>query len=712
MCRKIACWMVLGVLLSVTGCAQQKGTTENAPGGAFSAFTIENTMSLQQQEPDFEVMEVLDIYPREAGIGVIAEVIKGKENGEFTYEYQYISTDESFQNAEIQALDIDDNDEYYVCSCIYHSELWYVKGEISEQAGNGLVDATQVGVNALYLCNTEGVIAEITDIVEEAVPENTRLGLVTNGEQLYLYGMDGGIAEISAGGEMLWSETIENSLIRLIPTEGGEMMLLTSGNSGKLELAAFDGSLSQDISYEVLNGIAASSATASCYSGQQFLIYSDNILYQVDPEQHTVLEVLDGYQFDIESDMNPYIAMLSDGSIVLCVIDEMEEDGMYYSTYRFYRIEPENSETSDTITITVGSLSPGLDLKAAITDYNQSADGTIVKLKDYSTYGDEALRQLKLDLASGEGPDLIDFAWYSLGINMEQGYFLNLTAFISECMAEDSWVAGVMDATSKSTAGYSVVPYYELTTILTTDGNIREPFTLSEFLDFLKDNPAYYKMLSAESLLQLVINGSAANFVDYDAGICDFTQALFLDVLETASKCSGPLNLADPEEMFGGKSSICTVTISNAKNATACCRLGKASVIGYPSDGGGTMVVPSSNLAVYAAGQTEAALDFLRYLLNAETQKKANYAFPVLKAAFDEQVEELDTLYADIPEVASDSKEMIQQATEQIGVLLPDNELLNLIMEELPKVKDGTSSAEDAAEYIQQSISVLLSERG
>jgi hypothetical protein len=218
-------------------------------------------------------------------------------------------------------------------------------------------------------------------------------------------------------------------------------------------------------------------------------------------------------------------------------------------------------------------------------------------------------------------------------------------------------------------------------------------------------------MFSTQSFLQVALGRNLTTFVDFENATCDFTRPLFVDLLTAAVKCTGPETIAEPGEMFSGESRICEFTVSTAKGATACCRLGQAAVMGYPSEDGGTMVVPVSNLAVNANGQTVEALAFMDDILDLNTQKNAVYAFPLSQTALEDRVNELESLYSDMPEVAQDSQTLVMQMVQQIGGVFQGDELLSVILEEAQGISAGVNTAEDAAEVIQQRLSILLSEQ-
>ena len=654
--------------------------------------------------------EILDVYPQEDGVGFIASFVSKNQSDECVFEYAYVSTDFYLQNHSIQPIEIIEPDEYYVCSCLCDTELWYIKGRISTGAVDDYEAALQTGVNSLFLCNQSGEVAEITTVVSEIAPDNSGVGLETDGCDLYLYGVNGGIAKLNRNGNVLWTETPKNDLLRLIPTESAELLLLTVGGHGALELASFKDTLSSDVAYEVLNGISVSSAVASCYTGQQFLIFSDNTLYQVDPGRHEVLELLDGYEAGMNLELNPYLAMLCSGDILLCTIEDVEEDGMYYESFSFYLLNRGTGEISDVRTIVLGSLQPGSDLKEAIAAYNESTSGVIVQLADYSEYDEDAMQQMQLDITSGTGPDIIDFANCRPDTYMKSGYLLDLEPFLAKREDVDTWVDGILDAVNQGNSSYCIAPYYELSTILTTDSEIQHSFSLPEFIGFVNESPDYYEMFSTQSFLQTSLAENMTLFVDKEAGKCDFTQSLFVDLLTTAIKCTGAEALSEPAAMFRGESRICEVTMPNAKSAIACCRLGKASVIGYPSSQGGTIVVPVSNLAVNVQGQTEDALAFISYVLELETQQKAIYSFPLSKIALDKRVDELEHLYSDMPETAKDSKALIEQTVEQIGAVYQADTILAIITDEAIQASAGIQTPEEAAEIIQKRVQIYLSE--
>jgi len=154
---------------------------------------------------------------------------------------------------------------------------------------------------------------------------------------------------------------------------------------------------------------------------------------------------------------------------------------------------------------------------------------------------------------------------------------------------------------------------------------------------------------------------------------------------------------------------------------------GPVSVTGFPSsDKRGPMCYMSTMLAISnESGSKQTAWDFVKSFLSEDSQKKVidNYQIPVLTSAFEEQITKAmnpdendgNIVYDKMGQMMPMTEDMAQAYRDLVNGLDTlasyDQEIVGIVMEEVPVYFNGQKSDKDVAKIIQDRVQTLVNER-
>ena len=153
------------------------------------------------------------------------------------------------------------------------------------------------------------------------------------------------------------------------------------------------------------------------------------------------------------------------------------------------------------------------------------------------------------------------------------------------------------------------------------------------------------------------------------------------------------------------------------------------SIVGYPSAGKSSPICNMSNVLAVSSesSQIDTCWEFIKVCLSEDVQHEITYRYntngviPVLKTEFDAQIQE--AMNPDLTTTSYDwfgnpAKAMTAEQAQKYRDLIEsldtlacsDNEILNIIMEEVPAYFNDQKSAEDVAALIQERVQILVDE--
>jgi len=372
-------------------------------------------------------------------------------------------------------------------------------------------------------------------------------------------------------------------------------------------------------------------------------------------------------------------------------------------------------------------------LDQMVSEYNRQSTEYQVELRSY-----DSLFDLEAALLKGEGPDLFSLGDFGLDFHLlaSKDVLENLSPYFarSSLVKAEDLLPAVRDAGTMDGKFLCVIPNFAVYGTLVGKGiteaglwTAEDYVALAEShpdvpLEFCSDSKYYHS-----SVLKSAIKGDMEHYVDWEKGKCYFDSDSFVALLDRISRLA-PLGNADPNYNGGIREGIDRV--SGGHELTASWSISDNSglkyyldaiesgasieLAGYPCQEAEpyyelfTMVPLGMNSA---SQNKEAAWSFLEYLLSRE-QQTALDTLPVRQDAFDSFLDREKSLYGKDEHLSGEAKALLKEIVAHAHWTSASNttDILYIISEEASAVWAGDKTAQQAAEVIQNRVTLFLSE--
>ncbi len=491
-------------------------------------------------------------------------------------------------------------------------------------------------------------------------------------------------------------------------------------------------------------------------------------LYGIDKDNKTT-EIINWVDSDISGDTVRSVIGLDDGDFII-----------YYDNYSngtsgFSRLTKRNpEELANQTIITIGMLYSDQAITSKITDFNKSQTDYRIKIADYSKYNEwddegekrlnSASKQLKLDIVSGNAPDMIVTYDYTLISELApKGTFTDLSTYLEKDgdLSKDDIMPNILKASEIKGKIYSLSPNFSVNTLACkTKFFDKENWTLDELIDTYHEHPDMQLTRygnSKESALELAAS-MMYQFIDYDKAECHFDSDEFKKLLEFCNE------FPDEDEQINWETATQDEMEAYWNETEVACLNDKAlldsvylgdlkeygteksvyfnddiTLVGVPSnDGNGALLSFSNSMAILESSPSkDACWEFIKefFTEDYQTNNQYSYSLPSLVSAFEKKADEsmekpyyLDedgnkveyenTYYVNGHEVnvkplTKDERDFVvdyvKNAT-RLDTSISDD-ISEIIMDEVTKYFKGEADSQQAIDKLQSRIGILLSEQ-
>ena len=553
--------------------------------------------------------------------------------------------------------------------------------------------------------------------------------------------------------QMVAAISLSDYINQMFASKDGESYVTLYGNTGteirKIDLTkkALSDPLKFDKELMNINGCMTG---ISC----DFLVNDQNTVYAADVAAGTFTKLFDWLDADVNGNNVNYFGELPDGRIWVIT---STYDGNNNEAELLLLEKKKSSEVAQKEEVTLGTLWLDDNVKSAIIDFNKSSDKYHISVKTYGQDDWESgLTQFNADVASGSGPDLVDFSNLNYTLYAEKGVFEDLYPYMEKSgLKKENYVENVLEAYEMDGKLYGFTTEFSIYTIVGKQSVLGElsGWTLSEMMDFIdqhKDSEIF-PYASQQYMLYLLVYNNMDEFIDWESGKCSFDGPEFARILEYTKTLPEQYNDDAEEEGEATKlrNNKLLLLMQSVSSVEECQMLEgmmgeKPVYVGYPNkDREGNLVSAVGGcLAISSkSGNKEAAWAFLQTLLTEDYQNSLVdgfgwSGFPILKSALElqfekdmtpeyytdengEQVEQPKTtwgygndfemdIYAAKQEDIDQVKDLIASAKKRQNNV--DEELINIISEETEPFFKGQKSASDVSNVIQNRIQVYVNE--
>ncbi|MDE5864903.1 MAG: hypothetical protein K2H34_11220 [Lachnospiraceae bacterium] len=405
--------------------------------------------------------------------------------------------------------------------------------------------------------------------------------------------------------------------------------------------------------------------------------------------------------------------------------------------------KPDASVENEKTVITFGAFQFDENMKRAALNFNKTNAKYQIVLKEYfdedngEITADEAIESLNKDIAKGETPDILD-----LSVLTEQyaskGLFEDLMAYIEKDdeLSEELFVNSVFDAMKQEDKLYYISPDFGISTLIGKAG-YEDGYTewsmekLTAFYEQQKDKMLFYADTKID-LLDILLQGSFAEFCDWESGECQFDSQEFIDILTFCNLAISEDNRLDSnmtkDEAIQQEKVLWIDETNFVPQEIASYRKlfgGELAYIGYPKkEGSESYFSFDHQIGICSESKVkDGAWEFFRMLLSYEYQEqcadlsKGMERIPIRQDCFDLLLERLSNPQEDSFEEENDILSSSQEeafrnlVTNTHTVVSYDIEMMKIIEEEAQRYFEGAKDENKVVQLIQKRCTTYMNEK-
>ena len=603
---------------------------------------------------------------------------------------------------------------------------------------------------------TEFLNTEITELSEPGEFLSIQYAATDQEGKIYLSGIKG---ENNAG--MIWIFDEEGKRIGELVCDSWIYAMCTLPN-GKAAAAMMDrtgGPVLQEIDAQkkgfgkVYRNLPDADSNFVCVSENAMLMTGDSGAYQYDITTETYAELLNWTDCDMNSDAVYGFGLLHDGRLWAICQEKTGETKMQLA----YLSEKTTSETTEKVTIVVGTLEGDQNLSRQVSAFNQTSERYRVEVRNYVDGQDLYAGKLKMDteLISGNGPDIIylnnNTLNYGVSVNpqiyMLRGILEDLNPYFDadETIQREDYVENALCAYEIEDKLYGIVPFFKVSTVIGSALDVGEEpgWTMEDAMALMESKPEgteFFAYQSKDWMLYTLCKTYMNRLIDWSSGECKFDDGYFEKILKFADQF--------PEENFHTsededeaemiqKGQLLLVPIEfYAVPDYMMYRIlfgGPITFIGYPAEEGvGSYITPAAFIGMTAGSEyKEGAWEFMKLFLSEKYQNQdlSLVGFPVLRSALENIFEEnMTPVYSEengekteqtkyywnglqFGAATRDDVDAVMALIESAHGVTGDNiEVTNIIREEAGAFFEGHKSAKEVADIIQSRVQIYVNE--
>lgn len=563
----------------------------------------------------------------------------------------------------------------------------------------------------------EGVALRLYDfegkkLLERALDEAPRAMLLAGGrawldfgDGIVVYGPDGSKEEIGPEGEYLGVVADRKGGVQLIRQEGE-----------KLRITPIEGG----------EGFLTENGVLGCGAGSAFLyLAAADGLYTISDSGKARLLI------DFAACKMEFFGMSAVSSL---------DDGRFMCTTQSGEVllRPATPYELRDRTVLKVAVFNAYGVKELAAQFNAQDPDYELELVDYvSETGsvDQALTRMSAELGAGNGPDMVCFERrWDPGIRgafglIRNGLLEDLTPYIDAEPELGREQLMAWDALNEYGGVYYLGPGFTVDCMMGLKENFEgcSGMSMQEYLDMEAALEPWQDMSSRmdpEYFLELMITSYLDRAMDWETGSCDFDNPEFVSILEAASRVKSDRSkeFEQPGQFENtwsrlGRGQVLMMRMSRGGGTSLAFDAdysGKeVCYFSLPTVDGEEMLRVQLELAagIFAGSeQKEGCWEFIRFTLMDPTANMHISSRPLYRPLFDEM---LEANVGDYPnqisiEEASELRELVERADK---LAIYDDSAMDIILEEAGAYFAGAQSAWQAAEYVQNRMSIYVAEQ-
>jgi len=442
------------------------------------------------------------------------------------------------------------------------------------------------------------------------------------------------------------------------------------------------------------------------------LINTRTALFSFDAENKTLEEILSWEQL--------YVTYQN-----FAFVEQVSGKYLFYQPYEDSITTVEYlPQDSSRIELTLATDVAYGEVYTLVNNFNTSQDEVQINIKVYNE-DNLPMELLLTEISAGHGPDIFAFTMdESLGQVKASSLYVDLFTLLDEDPEYDRTdiVPNLLSAMTENDALYWLPCKFNILTFVAPESLIDNPgISLAESEAILIELGDKYTMLpkwvSPEFMLNWTIKFSSGNFIDSDAGTCNFDSPEFIALLELCKEWTHN----DEDYSAEDKYLMCYEPLPGLTRLSGLSSYmgGDYCFVGFPtgSENGSTFLIPLKLAISRQSEYISESYEFLRYTLSDEGQAIASggVEFCATQSALQNSI---DNALAGELILAGMEWKISESDVEKFWALLNSTDTVSsagaefdIMWEAASAYFYGTRTAQEAAEIIQSRMRIYLAER-
>lgn len=421
-----------------------------------------------------------------------------------------------------------------------------------------------------------------------------------------------------------------------------------------------------------------------------------------------------------------HLGELSDGRLIVAAASP-DQTGVFS-----YEMAVLSQGVDERTVLNMVSLTASPGIIQAVSDFNKINSQYKIELTEYFPYEqnvsneewDNAILNLNTRILSGNIPDILDMSDLPVQIYHSKGLLEDLYPYMErdEAFHMDEYFENVFQAISMEGELPYLTDGVAVSTMLGNAEIVDESagWTLQCFENVLNTcGTNSIGNLSGKFFLKMMLQ-TDNSYLDWTTGKCTFDSPEFVKLLEFAAKIQESSQSPAAGEESGSYAAVYQAVLSIYHITQYRDYFhGNLKLLGLPSSNGEYhAVIPEVKIGISSAGKhKDGAWQFVRTLLTEDHQKSCTM-LPFHKGAFETVMQaaiEGDSVWRwlyDNGNAAKEDVELVRELLSSAAYVVNDNQTLEtIVLEEAQEYFSGSGSAKEAAERIQNRVSLYMNEQ-
>jgi len=401
-------------------------------------------------------------------------------------------------------------------------------------------------------------------------------------------------------------------------------------------------------------------------------------------------------------------------------------DGRFFlrrGAAEFSILTPTELPADERVVVTLGTTFMDSNTRAAVLDFNRTSAEARIEVVDYTSFATaddpwNGILQLERDVMDGSAPDIVSLHAISPARLIDGGALEDLNPYLNAdaTLERAELFDNVLRAASDDGGLYSIPPFFTVQTVAGKASIFGETatITISDVEDIWNRYPeaelmaSDYAIVSAPEFVTTAVNSFAGSSYAVPSGETYFAGEEFVAVLEFSTQLPAQAltaNIFDTQiwqsnltQFSQNRTLLYQTSITSPMSIRLVDeRFGEtAAFVGFPTlYGGGSAIMPSSNLAISAASQHKnAAWKFIAFQLRTAPTSGNVHAIPINRSHF------LIELSTALGEGSPEAARLLAAVDSAETLYCVDPSLLLIVTEEVETMLYGKCSPREAAEAI------------